>query len=63
MNCPICDHTETRVIRSQAPRRRRECCRCGHRWNSIEIMEDRLMKAEQATAKIQALAAQLAEEC
>ena len=44
MNCPICDHTESAVIRTEPAggtiRRRRECCRCKHRWTTYESSTD-----------------------
>lgn len=44
MNCPICHHTESAVIRSEQVgntiRRRRKCCRCNHRWPTFESSED-----------------------
>jgi len=44
MNCPICHHADSAVIRTepagQTIRRRRECCRCKHRWTTYESRED-----------------------
>lgn len=42
MNCPVCDHTETKVVDSRisaegdAIRRRRECDACGFRFSTLE---------------------------
>lgn len=41
MNCPICQHTDSYVITTtqvsgHQTRRRRECTRCRHRWNTYE---------------------------
>ena len=40
MNCPICQHGESQVVRTDqevvAIKRRRQCLRCGHRWNTFE---------------------------
>lgn len=40
MHCSVCNHDESIVIRTDAEdqyiRRRRECCRCHHRWNTFE---------------------------
>jgi len=44
MICPICHHDESAVIRTEPAgdtiRRRRECCRCKHRWTTYESRED-----------------------
>lgn len=44
MNCSICHHDESAVIRTEPAgetiRRRRECCRCKHRWTTYESSED-----------------------
>ena len=41
MTCPLCHHAEDRVIRSRdrdgSIHRVRECDRCGHRWQTIEL--------------------------
>ena len=48
MRCPLCDHSDTKVIdaRNQrdAPvkRRRRECSECGRRFTTYERIEDLL---------------------
>ncbi len=48
MHCPLCDHSDTKVIdaRNQrdAPvkRRRRECSECGRRFTTYERVEDLL---------------------
>jgi len=42
MNCPVCEHTEHSVVKTEpAPgtiRRRRQCLRCRHRWTTHEGM-------------------------
>lgn len=46
MRCPKCGDGETRVIDSRAQeatnaiKRRRECCSCGHRFTTFERCED-----------------------
>lgn len=45
MNCPFCDHGETRVVDSRVGgrgtiRRRRECLLCGQRFTTFERMEE-----------------------
>ncbi len=44
MICPICRHDESAVLRTDAQdgaiRRRRECTRCRHRWNTFETTAD-----------------------
>ena len=44
MKCPICQHGEHSVVKAKqadnAIRRRRQCVRCGHRWNTYEGMAD-----------------------
>lgn len=37
MNCSICSHSESRVLHTDAWKRRRACCRCGHRWTTVEL--------------------------
>ena len=56
MNCPICTHDETRVLRSRNGCRERECCRCRHRWPTRELAEQRVEQLEM----IEKLAGQLA---
>jgi transcriptional regulator NrdR family protein len=57
MLCPCCSHTDSRVIRTDAEehaiRRRRECARCRHRWNSTEIPEARAQLLTSLLAKLQ----------
>lgn len=51
MLCPLCTHTETRVLRTideaERIRRSRECRRCGHRWATSEILTVRVRKLEE----------------
>jgi transcriptional repressor NrdR len=48
MNCPFCQHSETKVSDSrpdpagQSIRRRRECLQCGKRWRTLERIEDEM---------------------
>ncbi|MBS0515441.1 MAG: transcriptional repressor NrdR [Proteobacteria bacterium] len=48
MHCPFCQHSDTRVIDSRVSddgatiRRRRECERCGERFNTFETAEIKL---------------------
>ncbi|HET8940400.1 MAG TPA: transcriptional regulator NrdR [Rudaea sp.] len=48
MHCPYCQHEDTRVIDSRVAedgntiRRRRECERCGERFNTFETVEIKL---------------------
>lgn len=57
MNCPVCQSSENRVMHTDAGeteiRRRRECCRCRHRWNSTEITEDRARLLEALLTRLQ----------
>ena len=43
MNCPFCDHADTRVTDSRPEeegiRRRRECRECGRRFSTLERVE------------------------
>lgn len=55
MSCPVCHHEDSRVLRSSVQdgrvTRRRECCLCRSRWNTVEIAEleaNRLLNVEQA---------------
>lgn len=44
MNCPKCQHIDSKVIDSRANsdyvRRRRECLQCQHKWTTNEIHVD-----------------------
>ncbi len=48
MNCPFCNHAETKVLDSRPDvegksiRRRRECLECTKRWRTIERVEDEM---------------------
>lgn len=48
MKCPYCEHSESKVLDSRvskemdAIRRRRECLRCGKRFNTAERIEEGL---------------------
>lgn len=51
MPCPLCAHSDSRVIRSTERdngqvRRTRQCCRCGHRWATVEITEEEAMQVD-----------------
>lgn len=43
MICPLCQHAESRIVRTDAAateiRRRRECLQCRHRWTTYERTE------------------------
>ena len=47
MRCPFCSHEDTRVIDSRPSegkkRRRRECPKCGRRFNTYEVVEKPLL--------------------
>lgn len=49
MRCPICDHPDHRVIRTDAQddrvRRTRECLKCAHRWHTAEVPETMIERA------------------
>lgn len=51
MNCPVCQHPDNFVVRTDAEadeiKRRRECERCHHRWNTFETSEDVAEKLQQ----------------
>ncbi|MEQ1503143.1 MAG: transcriptional regulator NrdR [Myxococcota bacterium] len=46
MRCPACQHPDSRVVDSRdvgdAIRRRRSCLACGHRFSTLERLEQRL---------------------
>ena len=55
MWCPLCNHTETRVVDSRLTRdgmqirRRRECLNCGNRFNTfegVELKAPRIIKSD-----------------
>jgi len=40
MDCPICHHTDSRVLRTDKNLRRlRQCTRCLNRWPTCELSE------------------------
>lgn len=43
MQCPICGHGESGVIRTTAMlatvNRTRQCSTCGHRWRTVEVKQ------------------------
>jgi transcriptional regulator NrdR family protein len=64
MKCPLCHHPESRVARAapanngETMRRRRECLKCRHRWNTFENNEDaaaELHRLKQACAPVAAI--------
>jgi hypothetical protein len=52
LTCPICSHDRVRVLRTDGPRRRRECLRCRHRWATVEIDERQLHLLQRARAAV-----------
>jgi transcriptional regulator NrdR family protein len=59
MNCPICQHGEHSVVKTEAAerviRRRRQCLRCGHRWTTFEgaaDVSDELARLKQALGHV-----------
>lgn len=50
MTCPLCSHPDTRVFRTTERagrvRRTRQCCRCGHKWATVEIAESEAQRVE-----------------
>ncbi len=59
MSCPICSNDETRVVRKNGKTRRRECERCGHRWNTVEVDKQRYEDETKAVSDVRALATKL----
>lgn len=55
MNCPLCK-ADTFVLQTDAPDRRRQCTRCGHRFSTTEVLKDELARSERIIADAQALA-------
>jgi transcriptional regulator NrdR family protein len=51
MNCPICQSPKSSVSNTYAGdrqnKRRRQCERCGHRWNTFESTEDVARKLDE----------------
>lgn len=59
MKCPVCQHEDSAVIRTEALddaiRRRRECTRCKHRFNTFETSQNAvtdLVKIKQLLAPV-----------
>jgi transcriptional regulator NrdR family protein len=61
MNCPVCSHDESRVLRTTGDRRERECMRCRHRWRTLEMQAEIAAKLSEAAQAVKALAAILPE--
>ena len=61
MNCPVCAHNESRVLRTTGDRRERECMRCRHRWRTLEVPADIAGRLSEAAKAARALAAILPE--
>ena len=65
MNCPTCRHPDHLVLRSKpsagAIRRTRKCCQCGHRWTTLELLEDDLKADRETLAEARKLAAALVD--
>lgn len=57
LRCPVCSHTETRVLRTTERdgrvRRTRQCCQCGHKWATVEMTEADALRV----ARVESLAA------
>lgn len=62
MNCPVCNHGEHRVLRTNGARRTRECLKCGKRWFTIEAPEDVYTRAEEIREAFQRLRGVVGEE-
>lgn len=50
MICPLCSNDDNRVSRSLTRadgtiRRTRQCTRCGHRWPTVEVLEEDAIRA------------------
>lgn len=59
MNCPLCQHERSRVIRTTygADIRRVRCCDgCGHRWVTVEVEEATVRRAREIQAQVKAIA-------
>lgn len=59
MHCPTCQHGQHFVVKTESDgqgiRRRRQCTRCGHRWNTYEGManlEKELTQLKRALSKV-----------
>lgn len=62
MNCPMCQHEDSRVTDSRGDRRRRECLHCRHRWTTIELMASKADAAERITKAVLEAAGRLKQE-
>ncbi|MGH8568334.1 MAG: hypothetical protein ACREXU_10025 [Gammaproteobacteria bacterium] len=60
MNCKICQHAESRVVRTvEAPagiRRQRRCRQCGHEWQTLEQATGAIERDRAVLAKASELA-------
>jgi transcriptional regulator NrdR family protein len=60
MNCPICEHSESRTVRTDAAateiRRRRECLQCRHRWTTVERTQEAIARADKIVETARPLA-------
>lgn len=61
MNCPICNG-DTRVLHTSGAKRRRECERCHHRFNTFEKTEEEVARAETVIEQAKTLAKALLDD-
>lgn len=59
MECPLCRHEDSRVLRTvgrdSGIARSRQCMRCGHRWPTLEIPADRANRLERLESAARAI--------
>lgn len=59
MTCPVCQGGDSRIMETRqterGTRRRRECCRCRHRWTTFEISEAAFCEVERIKVAADAL--------
>jgi transcriptional repressor NrdR len=59
MRCPYCGHTKNRVVDSRtsregrAVRRRRQCQRCGERFTTYEVVEERPLSVKKRDGSVE----------
>lgn len=58
MNCPIC-RSDTRVLKTMASERRRQCSGCGHRFTTIERLKEDDQRLQEAVQTVREAAEKL----
>jgi len=65
-NCPLCGSANHRVVNTRAHAlgisRRRQCGRCGRRWNTIEVSEEEILSLQRIREAAKSIVSLIKEE-